>query len=160
MGAFLEERCFDYPERTVHLRFFRVALEPEAQPRSLEAAAPLRWVTPAELRALPVPDANRDVIEHLEASFGTATPGEGPAARQLTVALWAAGGLLPAAALAGMTVMAAANVARLLGTELEGLADAGPRHLLSPHLAILLAAFVAYEAVFVALGFRRAHRED
>lgn len=152
----VEERRFDYPERTVRLRFYRVGLEPGDEPRSLEADAPLRWVSARELLSLPVPDANRDVIERLHASVTASTSGESPLARQLTVALWAAGGCVPAAVLAGMTVMAASNVARLLGTDLESLAEAGPRHLLGAHRALGLAAFFVYEAVFVALGFWKA----
>src|SRR5206468_3676256 len=49
----IEERTFDYPERRVHLRFYRADLAPDAEPRSLEPDAPLRWASARELLALP-----------------------------------------------------------------------------------------------------------
>jgi 8-oxo-dGTP diphosphatase len=156
--ALVEERVFDYPERRVHLRFYRTVLEPGSEPRAVEAGAPLRWATASELLALPVPDANRHVIERLTAPFSSTTPGESESSRKLTVGLWAAGGLPVALVFAGMTVMAADNVARVFGIDLVALADAGPLHLLGPYRSIGLAAFVLYEAIAVAIGLWRATR--
>jgi mutator protein MutT len=156
--ALLEERTFEYPERTVRLRFYRAVLEGGAEPRAVEEGAPLKWVTADELLALPVPDANRDVIARLVAPLGGAGAHETPLGRGLTVAAWAALGLPAAFVLAGMIVLAADNGARLLGTDLAHLGAAGPAHLLAPHRAIFLVGLVIIEAVFVALGLQRASR--
>lgn len=51
-----------YPERVVRLHFRRCAIEEE--PRGVLGQA-LRWVTRAELGALDLPDADRDLVKHL-----------------------------------------------------------------------------------------------
>jgi mutator protein MutT len=157
----IEEKRFEYPERTVRLRFYRTVLEPGAEPRPGEAEAPLRWVTPEELRALPVPEANREVIERLTAPFGSGLAGgDSPGALRGTIVLWALVGAPIAVVLAGMTAMAAENVARLLGTDLSRLDAAAPTHLLEPHRAVAIAVFVLAEGVAVALGARHGARAD
>ena len=54
-----------YPERIVHLHFFECGIsggEPEAR-----SAVALGWFTPAELSGLDLPEANRELVEKLQA---------------------------------------------------------------------------------------------
>lgn len=68
VGPVLEARVHPDPDRTLLLRFYECA--PEAgEPRSLEVDE-VRWVEPAELPALPMPEANRDLVARLAAAGG------------------------------------------------------------------------------------------
>lgn len=60
-----------YPERTVLLLFYDVDLGGE--PRAREGN-PVRWVTPAELAELPVPAADRPIVDALCAPTVAAGP--------------------------------------------------------------------------------------
>lgn len=51
-----------YPERTVRLHFFETALHDE--PRAL-LGQEMRWVTPAALRTLELPEADRGLVDLL-----------------------------------------------------------------------------------------------
>ncbi len=52
----------DYPERTVRLHFLRCDLDGDPQ---AVLGQEMRWVTRAELRTLPLPEADRDLVEAL-----------------------------------------------------------------------------------------------
>ena len=52
----------DYPERTVRLHFLRCDL---AGPPQAVLGQEMRWVTRAELRSLPLPEADRALVEAL-----------------------------------------------------------------------------------------------
>jgi mutator protein MutT len=52
----------DYPDRTVRLHFRRCALLDEPQAR---LGQELRWVTRDELRSLPLPEADRELVAKL-----------------------------------------------------------------------------------------------
>ncbi len=67
----LDARVHPYPDRTVLLRFYECAPEP-GEPRSL-AVDEVRWVEPAELHALPMLEANRDLVARLAAAAGGAS---------------------------------------------------------------------------------------
>jgi mutator protein MutT len=51
-----------YPEKTVELHFYRCRLEGEPKPMMGQA---MQWVPRHELRELPLPDADRDLIAML-----------------------------------------------------------------------------------------------
>ena len=53
-----------YPEKTVELHFFRCSIK-DGQPRPLGCEA-LRWVTPEELARVPLPPADRPLVEVLQ----------------------------------------------------------------------------------------------
>ncbi len=57
-----------YPEKTVELHFFRCSIK-DGQPRPL-GCDELRWLPPAELTHMPLPPADRPLVEALQ--------GEGP----------------------------------------------------------------------------------
>ena len=68
----LERITHDYPEKSVHLRFFRCTLaEPDSGPRAIGCAA-WKWVSPHELDDYAFPKANHKIIamltEHESAS--------------------------------------------------------------------------------------------
>ncbi|MBI3874589.1 MAG: 8-oxo-dGTP diphosphatase MutT [Verrucomicrobia bacterium] len=57
-----------YPEKTVHLRFFRCALKAEsAEPRALHCHA-LAWVSADELDRYDFPAADAQLLSHLKSS--------------------------------------------------------------------------------------------
>lgn len=87
------EKSFEYPERTVRIRFYSVELDPAGEPRSPGPEAPLLWATPVQLLELPVPDANREIVARLTRSLVSATGEESPLARWLDVARYAVWGL-------------------------------------------------------------------
>jgi 8-oxo-dGTP diphosphatase len=62
VGAELAVTDHAYPDRTVRLHFRQCALLGEPQPCLGQA---LRWVTRGELAALPVPEADRDLVTRL-----------------------------------------------------------------------------------------------
>ena len=53
---------YDYPERTVRLHFLRCDL---AGPPRAVLGQEMRWVTRVELRTLPLPEADRALVEAL-----------------------------------------------------------------------------------------------
>ena len=56
-----------YPDRRVLLHFFRCRIRPgRIEPREGQA---YRWVTPRELRALPMPPADADVVARLTSTL-------------------------------------------------------------------------------------------
>jgi 8-oxo-dGTP diphosphatase len=56
-----------YPDRRVLLHFFRCRILPgRIEPRE---GQPYRWVTPRELRALPMPPADADVVARLTSTL-------------------------------------------------------------------------------------------
>ena len=65
VGPLYSEITHQYPERKVHLHFFECRItegEPEAR-----CAVALRWLTPGELYDLNLPEANRQLVEQLQA---------------------------------------------------------------------------------------------
>ena len=60
-GAELARVRHDYPGRSVRLRFF----DCEVAGGRLRRSPALRWVTPAALRRMRIPEANRSVVEGL-----------------------------------------------------------------------------------------------
>jgi len=54
-----------YPEKTVELHFFRCSIK-DGQPRPLGCEA-LQWVTPEELARVPLPPADRPLVDALQA---------------------------------------------------------------------------------------------
>jgi len=54
-----------YPEKTVELHFFRCSIK-DGQPRPLDCEA-LQWVTPEELARVPLPPADRPLVDALQA---------------------------------------------------------------------------------------------
>ena len=64
VGALLESLTHAYPEKTVHLRFFRCRWK-EHEPRLLGCAA-LRWVTAAELQNYAFPAADARLLQMLQ----------------------------------------------------------------------------------------------
>lgn len=59
VGEVLDARTHQYPDRCVRLRFYAVTLTPGTEPRGGA------WLTPAELLAAAIPEANRPLIERL-----------------------------------------------------------------------------------------------
>lgn len=66
VGSLYLEVEHSYPDRTLHIRFFECWIT-EGSPVSRQATA-LQWVQPGDLPALPMPEANRAVIEMLRSS--------------------------------------------------------------------------------------------
>jgi len=64
VGALLESLTHAYPEKNVHLRFFRCRWT-EHEPRLLGCAA-LKWVTAAELRDYAFPAADARLLQILQ----------------------------------------------------------------------------------------------
>lgn len=62
----LETITHDYPERTVHLRFFRCGLR-SGEPEPLGCAA-LKWIGAAELEQHPFPAADARLLARLRAT--------------------------------------------------------------------------------------------
>lgn len=62
----LESLTHAYPEKTVHLLFYRCTLaHPEAQPKALDCQA-VQWVTRAQLTNYAFPDADARLLERLQ----------------------------------------------------------------------------------------------
>lgn len=60
----VEEITHDYPEKSVHLQFFRCRLE-HGEPRALGCHA-VAWVTPPELADYAFPAADARLLQHLK----------------------------------------------------------------------------------------------
>ena len=71
-GALLARARHAYPDRVVDLRFFACAVAGGRLRRSPS----LRWVGPAALRRMPIPEANRPILGAIEAA--AAHPGRPP----------------------------------------------------------------------------------
>lgn len=66
VGALLETITHQYPEKAVHLRFFRCAWR-RHEPRAL-GCADFRWVTAPELAAFEFPAADARLLERLRST--------------------------------------------------------------------------------------------
>ena len=66
IGELIESITHDYPEKTVHLRFFHCAWK-QHEPQALGCPA-FRWVTKAELCDYEFPAADRRLLEKLRAT--------------------------------------------------------------------------------------------
>lgn len=64
VGALVQSVTHDYPEKTVELHFYRCGYRGEPRPMMGQQ---MRWVTRAELRRLPFPEADRSLIAALTA---------------------------------------------------------------------------------------------
>ena len=64
VGELFDEVAHDYPEKSVHLKFFRCRLI-SGEPRPIECAA-LRWVDKAELARFAFPAADAQLLEKLK----------------------------------------------------------------------------------------------
>src|ERR1019366_1107016 len=67
VGELFEEISHDYPEKSVHLKFFICKLR-SGEPRPLDCAA-VKWVTKAELADFQFPAADAQLLEKLKASL-------------------------------------------------------------------------------------------
>ena len=65
VGALFEEIAHDYPEKSVHLKFFQCRLL-SGNPQPLDCAA-VRWVTRNELADFEFPAADAQLLARLEA---------------------------------------------------------------------------------------------
>jgi len=65
VGELVESLTHSYPEKTVHLKFFRCRWT-EHEPQPLGCAA-FKWVTAVELKDYPFPDADARLLEKLTA---------------------------------------------------------------------------------------------
>ena len=66
VGKLIETISHDYPEKSVHLKFFRCTLlKNEPQPIGCDAVA---WITAAELAQYPFPAADARLLETLQQS--------------------------------------------------------------------------------------------
>lgn len=76
VGRLIEALTHDYPERRVHLRFFRCSwLKNEPQPLGCQR---LVWVSSEDLRSYPFPAADARLIDRLEQEpglWGRSRPG-------------------------------------------------------------------------------------
>ena len=64
VGELFEDICHDYPEKSVHLKFFICRLL-SGEPQPLDCAA-VKWVTKAELASFEFPAADAQLLEKLE----------------------------------------------------------------------------------------------
>ncbi|MBI3723674.1 (deoxy)nucleoside triphosphate pyrophosphohydrolase [bacterium] len=149
----IDERTFDYPERRVTIRFFWTLIPKNAEPRSLEENAPLRWATPEELLSLPSPDANREVIARLS-SPDFLGEGERPVD---TVVIWGLWGLPLAFVLAALTWMIAERAAGKRGHDLARLIEQGVPFplVIGGARSVVLATFLFFEAIIIAIALRK-----
>ena len=67
VGELAHTVTHSYPEKTVELHFYRCAYEGDPKPMMGQQ---MRWVERSELRLLPFPDADRDLIALLAESDG------------------------------------------------------------------------------------------
>ena len=65
VGELFAEIRHDYPEKSVHLKFFRCTL-PHGEPQPLDCAA-VKWITLAELDAHAFPAADAQLLAQLKA---------------------------------------------------------------------------------------------
>jgi mutator protein MutT len=65
VGELFAEIRHDYPEKSVHLKFFRCTL-PHGEPQPLDCAA-VKWITLAELDAYAFPAADAQLLAQLKA---------------------------------------------------------------------------------------------
>jgi mutator protein MutT len=63
VGTLFEEIRHDYPEKSVHLKFF-LATAPVGEPQPLDCAA-VKWVAPAQLAVHEFPAADVQLLEKL-----------------------------------------------------------------------------------------------
>ncbi len=63
VGELVESLTHAYPEKTVHLRFYRCRWQ-RYEPQPLECPA-FQWVGPGELKDYPFPAADARLLEHL-----------------------------------------------------------------------------------------------
>ena len=63
VGELVESLTHEYPERTVHLKFFRCDWM-QNEPQAL-GCLEFRWVTPGELKAYEFPPADERLLEYL-----------------------------------------------------------------------------------------------
>jgi len=68
VGRLVDSLTHEYPERTVHLQFFRCDWK-ENEPRPLGCAA-CQWVTPEELKNYDFPEADARLLELLKEQPG------------------------------------------------------------------------------------------
>ena len=68
VGELIMRTFHRYPDRAVMLHFYRASLT-DGQPRPIGCAA-IRWVTGEELGKLPMPEADRALVETLRAREG------------------------------------------------------------------------------------------
>jgi 8-oxo-dGTP diphosphatase len=66
LGELVESLTHDYPEKTVHLRFYRCRWQ-QHEPQSLGCPA-FKWVTAAELQDYAFPAADARLLEKLRAN--------------------------------------------------------------------------------------------
>ena len=67
-GELVETITHAYPGKTVRLRFFLTTIT-EGEPRPIECAG-IRWVTPAEMRTLLIPEADLPLVDTLDRMTG------------------------------------------------------------------------------------------
>lgn len=72
VGELLDSRTHTYADRCVRLRFFAATFAPDARPTGGA------WMTPAELLAARIPDANRPLLERLAARESPESRVQGP----------------------------------------------------------------------------------
>ena len=72
VGELLDARTHTYADRCVRLRFFAATLASGVEPTGG------RWMTPAELLAVAIPEANRPLIERLVGERGPESRVQGP----------------------------------------------------------------------------------
>ena len=63
VGELIESLTHEYPEKTVHLKFFRCDWS-RHEPQAL-GCADFKWVSPAELKAYSFPPADAQLLEYL-----------------------------------------------------------------------------------------------
>ena len=68
VGELLESLTHDYPEKSVHLKFFRCKWK-QGEPQTL-GCADFRWIGPAELDQYKFPAADERLLEVLKSSRG------------------------------------------------------------------------------------------
>ena len=68
VGDILESLTHDYPEKSVHLKFFRCRWE-HGEPQTL-GCADFKWIGPAELDKYPFPAADARLLQVLKSSPG------------------------------------------------------------------------------------------
>ena len=66
VGEILESLTHDYPEKSVHLKFFRCRWR-QGEPQTL-GCADFRWIGPAELDHYPFPAADARLLQLLKSS--------------------------------------------------------------------------------------------
>ena len=156
VGRLRHERTFDYPDRRVHLRFFEAQLEPGEEPRSLEEAAPIAWLTPAQILERPIPEANRELVTQLASAAAGPLDRRSAALEALLGALVLSPVAFVAAAVIFMTLDAGHYVGgKTLGTLLE---ERFPLLVVSGDRSIFLGVFVVLETTALVASIARVAR--